>query len=71
MKLLFWIGVLSVALGLISLVVPIPHTESEGFSVGGMSLGVKTQRSQTVSPVISAAMILGGVGMMVAGKRGK
>jgi hypothetical protein len=70
-KLLFWIGVLSVALGLISLVVPIPHTESEGFSVGGMSLGVKTQRSQTVSPVISAAMILGGVGMMVAGKRGK
>jgi hypothetical protein len=67
-KLLFWIGVLSVALGLISLVVPIPHTESEGFSVGGMSMGVKTQRDQTVSPIISAAMILGGASMMIAGQ---
>ena len=68
MKLLFWIGVLSAALGLISFVVPIPHTEREGVSVGGLSMGVKTQHSQTVSPIISAAMILGGVGMMIAGK---
>lgn len=71
MKLLFWIGLLSVALGLISLVVPIPHTQTEGFSVGGMSMGVKTQRSQTVSPIISAAIILGGASMMIAGKSGK
>jgi hypothetical protein len=66
-KLLFWIGVLSAALGLLSLVVPIPHSEREGFSVGGLSMGVKTQHSETVSPIISAAMIIGGVGLMVAG----
>jgi hypothetical protein len=71
MKLLFWIGVLFTALGLISLVVPIPQTEREGFSAGGFSMGVETKHSQTVSPIISAAMILGGVGMMIAGKRGK
>ncbi len=71
MKLLFWIGVLSAALGLISFVVPIPHTEREGFSVGGLSVGVKTQHSETISPIISAAMILGGAGMMIAGKYGK
>jgi hypothetical protein len=68
MKLIFWIGVLLVALGVISLVVPIPHTEREGVSVGDLSIGVKTQHSQTVSPIISAVMILGGAGMMVAGK---
>ena len=68
MKLLFWVGVLSVVLGVLSLVVPIPHTEREGVSVGDLSIGVKTQHNQTVSPIISAAMILGGAGMMVAGK---
>jgi hypothetical protein len=70
-KLLFWLGVLSAALGLISFVVPIPHTEREGFSVGGLSVGVKTQHTETISPIISAAMILGGAGMMIAGKNGK
>jgi hypothetical protein len=70
-KLLFWIGVLSAALGLISLVVPIPHTEREGFSAGSFSMGVETKHSQTVSPIISAVMILGGIGMMIAGKSGK
>jgi hypothetical protein len=70
-KQLFWIGVLSAALGLISLVVPIPHTEHEGFSVGGLSMGVKTQHSETISPIISAAMMIGGAGMMIAGKSRK
>jgi hypothetical protein len=57
-------------LGLISLVVQIPHTEREGFSAGGMSIGVETESRQTVPPVISAVMILGGVGLMIAGKSG-
>jgi len=67
-KLLFWTGDLSAALGLLSFVVPIPHTEREGFSVEGLSMGVKTQHSETVSPIISAAMILGGASMMIAGR---
>jgi hypothetical protein len=70
-KLLFWIGVLAGTLGLMSFVVPIPHTDREGIAVGGLSLGVKTQHSETVSPIISAAMILGGAGMMIAGRRGR
>jgi hypothetical protein len=70
-KLLFWIGVLAGVLGLLSFAVPIPHTEHEGVSVGDFSLGVKTQHSETVSPIISAAMILGGAGMMIAGRRSK
>ena len=71
MRPLFWIGVVLAVLGLISLVVPIPHTEREGFTAGGMSIGVETQSRQTVSPIVSAAMILGGIGLMIAGKSGK
>jgi hypothetical protein len=70
-KPLLWIGILLVALGLLSFVVPIPHTEHEGISVGGVSMGVTTQHSQTVSPIISMVMILGGVGMVIVGKAGK
>ena len=58
-------------LGVLSLLVPIPHKEREGFSAGGISMGVETQHSQTVSPIISAVMILGGAGMMIAGKSRK
>ena len=69
MKVLFWLGLVVLVLGLASLVVPIPRTEKEGVQAGGISLEVKTKHSETVSPIVSAVMILAGAGMMVAGKR--
>jgi len=71
MKPISWIGLVVLVLGVLSLLVPIPHKEREGFSAGGLSMGVETQHSQTVSPIISAVMILGGAGMMIAGKSRK
>ncbi len=71
MKILFWIGLAVLVLGFASLVVPIPHSERAGFSAGGMSVGIQTQHSERVSPLISAVMILGGAGMMIAGKSRK
>ena len=68
MKALFWIGMVVLILGIVSLVVPIPSSERDGFKVGGMSVGVETQHEKKVSPFVSALMILGGVGTMVAGK---
>jgi hypothetical protein len=70
-KVLFWIGVLFAALGVLSLFVPIPHTEQQGFSAGGFHVGVETRHSETVSPAISAVMIVGGIAMIIAGKVGK
>jgi len=70
-KQLFWIGIVLVVLGLLSLVVPIPHNEHEGISAGGVSVGIQTQHSERVSPIISAVVILGGAGMIVAGKTWK
>jgi len=68
MKALFWVGLVVLILGLVSLAVPIPHNEQEGIKAGSVSIGVQTRHEEKVSPIVSAVMILGGAGMMVAGK---
>ena len=68
MKALFWFGLVVLILGIASLFVPIPHTEREGIKAGGVSLGVETRHDEKVSPIISAVLIVGGAGMMIAGK---
>jgi hypothetical protein len=68
MKALFWIGMVVLILGIVSLVMPIPRNQREGFTAGGMSFGVETRHQEKVSPFVSAVMILGGVSMMVTGK---
>lgn len=69
MKALFWIGMMALVLGVVSLFVPIPHREREGFKAGGLSVGVETRHEEKVSPFVSAVIILGGAGMIFAGKR--
>jgi hypothetical protein len=68
MKAIFWIGLVVLILGFVSLFVPIPHSEEKGFKAGGISVGVETHHDEKVSPIISAVMILGGAGMMIAQK---
>jgi hypothetical protein len=68
MKALFWFGMVVLLLGIVSLFVPIPQTQREGIKAGNLSVGVETHDSQKVSPIISAVLILGGAGMMIAGK---
>jgi hypothetical protein len=68
MKLLFALGLILVVLGILSLVVPIRQTEHHGMNAGGVSVGIDTHHSETVAPIVSAVLILGGVGFAVAGK---
>jgi hypothetical protein len=68
MKMLFWLGLVVIVLGVVSLVVAVPHTEREGISAGGMSVGIQTQHSERVSPFVSGALLLAGAGMMIAGR---
>ena len=68
MKALMGIGLAVLVLGIVSLVVPLPHNERDGVKVGGLSIGVETRHEEKVSPLVSAVLILGGVGLMIAGK---
>ena len=70
MKTLFWIGLVVLILGVVSLAIPIPRTERDGFKAGGVSIGVETHHSEKVPPIVGGLMILAGAGMMIAG-RGK
>ena len=69
MKVLFWIGLVVLVLGIVSLFVPIPHNQRRGIKAGDMSVGVEIQSKEKVSPILSAVLILSGAGLMIAGKR--
>ena len=69
MKALLWIGVVLVVLGVLSLIVPIPRQENHGIKAGDVSIGVQTRTEEKVSPMISAALIVAGAVMAVAGSR--
>ena len=69
MKILLFAGLLLVVLGIASLVVPIPRSESQGIKVGDTNIGVQTSHSERVSPIISAVLIAGGIALAIAGAR--
>jgi hypothetical protein len=69
MKMLLFAGLLLMVLGIASLVVPIPHSETDGINIGGTNIGVKTSHSERISPIVSAVLIAGGIAMAIAGAR--
>ena len=69
MKMLLYAGVLLLVLGIASLVVPIPHNETNGIKIGDANIGVQTSHSERVSPVVSAVLIAGGIALAIAGAR--
>ena len=71
MRILLLAGLLLVVLGIASLVVPIPHTETHGIKAGDLNIGVQTSHSERVSPVISAVLIAGGIALTIAGARAR
>lgn len=71
MKALFWVGLVAIVLGVASLFVTIPHDEQQGIKAGDVSLGMTVRHNEKVSPIVSAVLILGGAGLMIAGKGGR
>jgi hypothetical protein len=69
MKMLLYAGLLLIVLGIASLVVPIPHNQTEGIKIGDANLGIQTSHSERVSPVVSAVLIAGGIALAIAGAR--
>jgi hypothetical protein len=71
MKILLLAGIVLIVLGVASLVVPIPHTQTEGVKIGGANLGVQTTHSERVSPIVSAVLIAGGIALSIGGARSR
>ena len=69
MKGLTWIGLALVILGVLSFVVPIPHQEDHSMRIGDAKIGVQTNHSERVPPLLSGVLVLGGVVAMAAGSR--
>jgi hypothetical protein len=69
MKMLLFSGLLVIVLGIASLFIPIPRTETHGIKAGGLNIGVQTSDSERVSPIVSAVLIAGGIALAIAGAR--
>jgi hypothetical protein len=71
MKILLFAGLLLIVLGIASLVVPVPRSETQGIKVGDTNIGVQTSHSERVSPIISGVLIAGGIALSIAGARSR
>jgi len=69
MKALFWVGLVFVVLGIASLLVPVPRTETRSIKTGDVNIGIQTRHDEKVSPWLSAVVTVGGISMMLVGSR--
>ena len=69
MKNLVFVGVLLLVLGVLSLVVPIPHREDHGVKIGDTKIGVQTESSEKLPPAVGVVLLAGGVLALVFGLR--
>jgi hypothetical protein len=69
MKIMLLAGLVLAVLGIASLIVPIPRSETHGIKAGDVNIGVQTTSSERVSPIVSAVLIAGGIALAIAGAR--
>ena len=69
MKGLALVGIALVILGLLSFVVPVPHSENHGIKVGDAKIGVQTESQEKLPYGVGIALVAGGVIALVAGNR--
>jgi uncharacterized membrane protein len=69
MKALPIIGVLSIVLGVLSYLVPLPHHEKHGVSLGDAKFSVQTENSKLLPSAVGVILIGGGVVALVLGMR--
>jgi hypothetical protein len=69
MKALSLIGAVLLILGVLSFVIPIPHSEDHSVKLGGAHIGVQTQNSEKIPLAASIVLIGAGVFTLVLGAR--
>lgn len=69
MKALPLVGVLLIVLGVLSFLVPLPHREKHGVSLGDAKFSVQTEHSELLPSAVGVILIGGGVVALVLGLR--
>jgi hypothetical protein len=71
MKALLAVGLVVLTLGIVSFIVPFPHSEHHGLRAGDLHVGVQTEHSERVSPAVSVLLVVVGAGIMIAGRNSR
>ena len=69
MKALPLVGILFLVLGVLSFVVPVPHSENHGVKIGDAKISVETQSSEKLPPAVGIVLLAGGVLVLALGLR--
>jgi uncharacterized membrane protein len=69
MKALALTGVVLLVLGILSFVVPLPHKEKHGVSIGDAKFSIQTENSEKLPPLVGIILVGGGVFALVLGLR--
>lgn len=64
-----YFGVLLVVLGVLAFLVPIPHREQHGVTIGDARFGVQIERNEKLSPAVGIILVAGGLGALLIGSR--
>lgn len=64
-----FVGVVLLALGVISFFVPFPHSEHHALNLGDAHVGITTHDDEKVSPAVSVVLVVVGAGLMIAGRK--
>ena len=69
MKALTVLGAVLLVLGVLSFIIPVPQSEDHSLKIGDAKIGVKTESSKMLPPVVGIVLVAGGVLSLVAGMR--
>jgi hypothetical protein len=69
MKGLAMLGAVLLVLGLLAFVVPIPHSENHSVKIGDTKIGVQTEHTDRLPPVVSGGLAAAGILVLVLGLR--
>ena len=69
MKGLMVIGLIIVVLGILSFLIPVPHTEHHGVDAGDIHVGVNTHHDDMLPPYVGVGLIVVGAGLMIVGRK--
>lgn len=69
MKGLTLLGAILLVVGVLAFFVPIPHKEDHSVKIGDAKVGVQTEHSDRLPPIVAGVLVLGGVISLAAGMR--